>query len=499
MENERVFFISILIFVLVGALTFIVLLAAENSIDFPLFEASTEKIAEATVPEATEKISDATLFLERDESLQRNETAKEDGIIDAPVTRKLVVDCSGIPPPLSCKRRWITHTIVNCGHWIPGMNSPEELECENTTRDLEMVNLIVTFANHIRANITDEKFQTQMLADNPVWGGWELEFLGKDDFLITSINGKLYRYKEGMFRRTGGPKILRVENAGLLGMAIDPRFEDNGFIYLFYAYGYDIDAKENQTRRILSRVSRFTLGNRTLQSELVLLDQIPGDAQHVGGRIAIGPDEKLFIPIGDGSESMQSQNESSLLGKILRMNLDGTVPNDNPIPGSYVFSMGHRNPEGLAWDPESGQLFESEHGDTRKDEINFISKGGNYGRGVEECGEETLDEKYSDPLFCPRDWTLAPSGMAFVTDKDHPWYGSLFVASLQGRHLHRFIIEDGAIVGNEIFYYLDKTEEVESGGSASTVLERRIRDVEYHDGSLWVVFDQKGIVKLTPR
>jgi len=499
MEKERVFFTSILIFLLVGALTFIVLLAAENSIDFPLFEAYTEKIAEATVPEAPEKISDATPFIERDKSLQRNETVKEDGIIDAPVTRKLVVDCSGIPPPLSCKRRWITHTIVNCGHWIPGMNSPEELECENTTRDLGMVNLIVTFANHIRANITDEKFQTQMLADNPVWGGWELEFLGKDDFLITSINGKLYRYKEGMFRRTGGPKILRVENAGLLGMAIDPRFEDNGFIYLFYAYGYDIDAKENQTRRILSRVSRFTLGNRTLQSELVLLDQIPGDAQHVGGRIAIGPDEKLFIPIGDGSESMQSQNESSLLGKILRMNLDGTVPNDNPIPGSYVFSMGHRNPEGLAWDPESGQLFESEHGDTRKDEINLISKGGNYGRGVEECGEETLDEKYSDPLFCPRDWTLAPSGMAFVTDKDHPWYGSLFVASLQGRHLHRFIIEDGAIVGNEIFYYLDKTEEVESGGSASTVLERRIRDVEYHDGSLWVVFDQKGIVKLTPR
>lgn len=475
MKKDYAIYISVGIFVILGVLVFIVLqireAGNENSSDAPVVRANMLQIREAS----------------------NNSPAPE-----VPVMEKRVVDCSGIPPPMACRQIMLTSTIVNCNHWIPRVNALEELKCENTTKGLDQVNFISTSANHIRAKMTEETYQAEMLPNNIVWGGWELEFIGNGTFLITSINGRLYRYKEGMFRGIDGPQILRLENAGLLGLAIDPLFEQNKFIYLFYAYDYDEGFRGNTTRRILSRVSRFIVDNRTLRDEHVLLDKIPGDAQHVGGRIAIGPDGKLYVPTGDGGESMQSQNESSLLGKILRMNLDGSVPEDNPIYGSYVYSIGHRNPEGFAWDPESGYLFESEHGDVRKDEINLIRKGGNYGRGIEECGEENPDELYIDPLFCPRDWTLAPSGMAFVKDKDHPWYGSLFVASLQGRHLHRFIIQDGAIAGNEIFYYLNKTEKVQLGGNSSIVLERRIRDVAYYNGSLWVVFDSNGIVRITP-
>ncbi|MCH7535922.1 MAG: PQQ-dependent sugar dehydrogenase [Bacteroidetes bacterium] len=157
---------------------------------------------------------------------------------------------------------------------------------------------------------------------------------------------------------------------------------------------------------------------------------------------------------------------------------------------------GHRNPQGLAWHPETGELYASEHGKWRYDEINIIKKGGNYGWPIKQCDDTymtiKINDSFIDPIFCPKDWTLAPSGMTFVNEKNHPWYGNLFVAGLRGKHLHRFVIEDNKVVYDEIFFVNIDTQRKSN-------LDRRIRDVEFYNGSLWILSDWSGIAKLTPR
>ena len=162
---------------------------------------------------------------------------------------------------------------------------------------------------------------------------------------------------------------------GLLGLAVSPDYEDDRYIYAYYTTGGD------------NRVVRFRMG----ETPEPILTGIPFNTYHDGGRIKFGPDGMLYVSTGDAGDSENSQDRSSLGGKILRIEPDGSIPPDNPFPGNPVYSYGHRNVEGLAWDSE-GRLYASEFGASTWDEVNRIEAGENYGwpavegRGGEDQG-----------------------------------------------------------------------------------------------------------------
>ncbi len=223
---------------------------------------------------------------------------------------------------------------------------------------------------------------------------------------------------------------------GLLGIALDPDFARTGFVYLYYSYAGAGGAT-------LNRLVRMHDSSGAGTDETILLDNIPGSSNHDGGRIEFGPDGKLYVATGDGEQQARAQDRSSLGGKILRLDKDGSVPADNPFPGSPVFSLGHRNVQGLAFQPDTGVLYETEHGPSGffpaccQDEVNLIEAGANYGWPI--VTGKPGDQRFRDPIA----WsgsidTWAPSGAAFAT-RPGPLRGSLLFATLRGQHLHRIV------------------------------------------------------------
>ncbi|WP_145146503.1 sorbosone dehydrogenase family protein [Paenibacillus xylanexedens] len=223
---------------------------------------------------------------------------------------------------------------------------------------------------------------------------------------------------------------------GLLGLAADPDFEENGYLYAYHSYLEGDD--------IANRVLRLKVNGGKAVIDQELLGNIPGGTNHNGGRIKIGPDKLLYITTGERYEPELSQNEDSLGGKILRIGLDGSIPADNPWPNSPVYSMGHRNAQGLAWNSDNGYLYSTEHGQRNHDEINRIVAGENYGWPEVE-GDEDDNGAYQAPLAHSGNDTWAPSGVAFV--EEGPWAGSLIAANLRGEQLLKVTLsEDGTQV-----------------------------------------------------
>jgi glucose/arabinose dehydrogenase len=160
---------------------------------------------------------------------------------------------------------------------------------------------------------------------------------------------------------------------GLLGLAIDPKFQQNHYVYAYYT------TTNNETGEPMNRVVRFTDSNNTATEMKILLDDIPASrGYHSGGALAFGPDDKLYITVGDATQHIFAQSISTLIGKVLRINADGSIPSDNPFPGSPVYTLGHRNMYGIAFDAHGNGIL-LENGDVLYDEINVIKKGGNYG------------------------------------------------------------------------------------------------------------------------
>lgn len=354
--------------------------------------------------------------------------------------------------------------------------------------------------NFVSAPVTSEKFKVEVIPVK-LQQPWDLEFLPDGSMLITEIAGNIVSVKDSRATKVHHVEALMATESGLLGLAIDPHFAENHYIYVFYSYALDksdpafLNPPHEHKRRILNRISRFTFDNNVLSDETIILNEIPGSTAHTGGRLEFGPDGKLYATTGDAFLSDLPQDTAFLGGKILRLNPDGSVPADNPIADSYVYSLGHRNPQGLAWQPVTRTLYESEHGPERFDEINIIEPGKNYGWGSFQCDQVGSDVKpvgeVTFPLICFAPWTMAPSGMTFVSDPASPWYGDLFVAGLRGKHLHRYAFRDGSLVTDEIFYISG----VMNGNALTT---HRIRDVKYYDGSLYVIGDFRMLVKLTP-
>ncbi len=257
---------------------------------------------------------------------------------------------------------------------------------------------------------------------------WALDIDQEGKLYVTERSGSIWIMKDGLFLpepliTLETPFISRGEG-GLLGIALDPDFISNHYIYVMHSY---ID---NGT--IYNRVVRLLEENHKATIDRVILDRIPGGSVHNGGRIKIGPDQKLYITTGDAGNPNLSQDINSLAGKILRINLDGSIPMDNPFKNSLIFSLGHRNPQGLAWN-SNNMLYASEHGQNAQDEINIIIPGANYGWPIVQGDEDTTNVIMRKPLLHSNEITWAPSGITFVNQGT--WNGKLLVAALRGEQL----------------------------------------------------------------
>ncbi|MEX6217727.1 PQQ-dependent sugar dehydrogenase [Mammaliicoccus sciuri] len=218
-------------------------------------------------------------------------------------------------------------------------------------------------------------------------------------------------------------EVSTAAEAGLLGFVLAPDFKDSQEAYAYYTY---------EDNGQFNRIVKLKLENDTWKEEEVLIDKIPSGQYHHGGRLKIGPDDKLYATTGDASDEQNAQDKDTLGGKILRINLDGSKPKDNPMSNSYVYSYGHRNLQGIVWTPD-GQMYASEHGNQANDEINEIKEGHNYGWPVIEGNEE--NNNMETPIFTSgSDDTWAPSGIAF---KD----GIIYSAALRGEGIMKFDVE----------------------------------------------------------
>lgn len=256
---------------------------------------------------------------------------------------------------------------------------------------------------------------------------WALDFLPDGSIIFTERAGRirLIDAKEGLLPDSllTIDEVAHTGEGGLLGIAAHPDFTRNSFVYVYYTY-------RNGTG-LANKVVRFRMQGNNLLDEKLIIDGIPGASIHDGGRIKFGPDGFLYITTGDAAVSNSAQDKNSLAGKILRLNDDGTIPANNPFPGSPVYSFGHRNPQGLAWD-KMGRLWATEHGSQAYDELNLIEPGKNYGwpdiRGDEKARGLT------NPVIHSGTDTWAPTGIAYFE-------GSLFFAGLRGQSLFEVIVD----------------------------------------------------------
>jgi glucose/arabinose dehydrogenase len=294
----------------------------------------------------------------------------------------------------------------------------------------------------------------------------------------------------------GVPKVVARGQGGLLDIALDPRFEENRFIYLSYA-----EPGERGTAG--TAVARGRLGNGRLDDVQVIYHQQPkvDGGNHFGSRLVFGRDGTLFVTQGERfNYSEQAQDLSSHLGKIVRINADGSVPKDNPFVGSSgarpeIWSYGHRNVQSAALDPQNGQLWTVEHGPRGGDELNHPEAGKNYGwpvigYGVHymggKIGEGTAKAGMEQPVYY-WDPVIAPSGMAFYTAEAFPdWKGNILIGSLTPGLLVRLVMKDGRVAREER-YLAD--------------LRERIRDVRQGpDGFIYLVTDSRDgrILRISP-
>jgi len=251
---------------------------------------------------------------------------------------------------------------------------------------------------------------------------WEVQLLD-DTFYISERTGSIVTIQgdeENRLPVQFDQSLSNQPEAGLLGITLPDDFNASNMAFAYYSY--------EEAGDYFQRVVTVEKTEEAWVETEVLLDGIPGGQVHQGGRIQIGPDDKLYITAGDAAEPELAQDLDSLAGKILRMEFDGSIPEDNPFEDSYVYSYGHRNPQGLAWTPD-GELYAAEHGAEALDEINRITAGNNYGWPVIEGDEE--EEGMETPILHSGSDTWAPSGMAFVNDH-------FYLAALRGESVRQF-------------------------------------------------------------
>jgi glucose/arabinose dehydrogenase len=280
------------------------------------------------------------------------------------------------------------------------------------------------------AGLSADDVEQEVVADG-LSVPWEVVALGEDRYLVTERTGDLLLIEDGqryVLRAFDDLDDPVLGEGGLLGMATHPDFEQNRQLYVYQTV--DRETTENTVRRF-----EVDLEARTLRNETVILDGVPSDRIHNGGRLAFGPDGNLYVTTGDAAESALAQRTDSLAGKILRLRPDGSVPEENPF-GNPVYSYGHRNAQGLAWS-DAGRLWATEHGASGRDELNTVEPGRNYGWPAI-TGSETDPEMETPVFHSGRHETWAPAGVAYHD-------GRVFFAGLRGERLYEAHVVDGEV------------------------------------------------------
>lgn len=319
---------------------------------------------------------------------------------------------------------------------------------------------------------------------------WKLVFLPDGRMIVTQRGGELRIVtQDGRMAEpvTGAPKVLNFSDSGLFDLALDPDFARNRQVYISF-----VELRDEGNGLSVAR-ARLSADERRLEDVTVLFKApTHNNVGHYGGRVLVTPDRKLLVTVGDHflpPTRIKSQDPDSAFGKMIRINLDGSVPDDNPfahVRGAEgaVWALGLRNTEGLAYDAK-GVLWGTDIGPQTGDELNVIAAGRNYGWPVVGYGTEYSGKLINDgrtqwpgteqPVYY-WDPTIAPSGITFYSGRLIPeWRGNLFVGALAGQHLARLILHNGRVTGEERLLQNQ---------------HQRIRDVvEGPDGALWVLTD----------
>jgi glucose/arabinose dehydrogenase len=267
---------------------------------------------------------------------------------------------------------------------------------------------------------------------------------------MLNANGTLAHDPVGYIR------VDQVGEGGLLGIDLHPNFTSNHKFYIYHTY--------SNSSGIYNRVMLLVENENKIVDSQIIFDGIPGGRFHDGGRLKFGPDNKLYISTGDAGIAELSQNKSSLAGKILRVNDDGTIPIDNPFPGSAIYAYGFRNVQGLTWHPKTKELYASDHGATGNDEIDVVRAGSNYGWPYEECSN---DGNYTAPVICFNP-SIAPSGIAIPSSSKLGYKGDLLLATLKGSQLRSIDLSSGE--QNNILVGYGRLRDVVEGNNGSLLV-----------------------------
>ena len=355
------------------------------------------------------------------------------------------------------------------------------------------VSSCISQENPPEVEIPDQsKFGTEIIVDG-IEIPWGMDFISENELLVTEKKGKLYHVLNGKKTEISGlPEIYLRGQGGLMDLALHPDFTNNQIIYFTAAIHLEGEDGGN-TALYCAELKDNNLSNLKL-----LYKGTPNTkkGQHWGSRIIFDGEGHLFFGIGDrGNRDVNPQDLKRDGGKIYRLNLNGSIPDDNPFKDeeggiSAIYSYGHRNPQGMTVHPETGEIWENEHGPKGGDEINIVEKGKNYGwpvitYGINYSGTSITDKRsmsgMEQPLYY---WvpSIAPSGMAFSSSEVYKdWKGNLFVGSLKFNYLERLVLKNGKIVQREKI--LDDIG--------------RVRNVkEGPDGYLYLGVEGLGIIKL---
>jgi glucose/arabinose dehydrogenase len=283
---------------------------------------------------------------------------------------------------------------------------------------------------------------------------WSVGLLPDGSFLVTERPGRLQhvRVNADIIAIQGIPSVLYAGHGGLLDIAVDPEFEQSHVVYLSYLHGEETAS----TIRVMR--ARFDADNDTLADQTIIFEGSPGPRpEQIGGRLALSGDGYLFISLGDRWDGPRAQDLSDTAGSIVRIKTDGTVPEDNPFfatPGarSEIWSYGHRNPQGLAFDRATAQLWSDEHGPQGGDELNLVRPGGNYGWplatfGVDYQGHPIAVNSEQPGTELPVHYwvplSVAPSSLAVETQ---PATTELWVGALAGEMVVQLTVADNCVL-----------------------------------------------------
>ena len=325
---------------------------------------------------------------------------------------------------------------------------------------------------------------------------WGIAFLPDNSMLITEKEGKLIHFKDGKKTNIEGlPEIYVRGQGGFMDIQLHPNYKSNGWIYFTFA------SAEGGGNGGNTAIMRVKIKNNILVDKQLLYKAGPNSTkgQHFGSRITFDSKGYLYFSIGDrGDRDNNPQDITKDCGKIYRLNADGSIPSDNPFVNTpnakkAIYSYGHRNPQGLVFNPKTGEIWEHEHGPQGGDEVNIIKSGKNYGWPKISYGINYDGTKFTDKTSLPGmeqpqhywDPSIAPSGMTFVSSEKYPnWKGNLMVGSLKFLYLNNCYIKDGKIVKEE--------QLLKNLGRVRSV-------VEGPDGYIYVGIENLGIVKIIPK